>query len=595
MGRLGATERRRFQLFLIRPSHYDDDGYVIQWLRSGIPANSLAALYGLALDCQARGVLGDDVELVITAYNETNTRIRTERIVRAIRESGGLGLVGFVGVQSNQFPRAIDLARKLRAAGIQVCIGGFHVSGCLAMLPEMPADLKEALDLGISFFAGEAEGRLDGVLRDALAGRMKPIYNYMDDLPALEDAVLPILPAVRVGRTIGLTSSFDAGRGCPFQCSFCTIINVQGRKSRYRSADDVEAIIRSNLAQGIDHFFITDDNFARNRNWEAIFDRLIEMREGEGIFLRFVIQVDTLCHKLPNFIEKAARAGVTRVFMGLENINPDSLLSAKKRQNHIAEYRTMMLEWKRVGCYIYAGYILGFPTDTPESIVRDIKIVQRELPLDLLEFFYLTPLPGSEDHKRLWLKGAPLDPDMNKYDLEHVCTTHPVMSKEEWERAYRLAWETYYTPEHMETVMRRAVAKDMSPGKILFLLMWFSCCLSIEGVHPLEGGLVRIKVRKDRRPGFPVESVLAFYPKYWAGLFVKYVKIARRVWRLTRVRAAIKRDPKARDYMDTALSPASDDELDRLEIYKVTDSARAATEKAKREAAARTATALARV
>ena len=273
MGRLGPTERRRFQLFLIRPSHYDDDGYVIQWLRSGIPANSLAALYGLALDCQARGVLGDDVELVITAYNEANTRIRTERIVRAIRESGGLGLVGFVGVQSNQFPRAVDLARKLRAAGIQVCIGGFHVSGCLAMLPEMPADLKEALDLGISFFAGEAEGRFDGVLRDALAGRLKPIYNYMDDLPGLEDAVLPILPAVRVGRTIGLTSSFDAGRGCPFQCSFCTIINVQGRKSRYRSADDVEAIIRSNLAQGIDHFFITDDNFARNRNWEAIFDR----------------------------------------------------------------------------------------------------------------------------------------------------------------------------------------------------------------------------------------------------------------------------------------------------------------------------------
>jgi len=129
----------------------------------------------------------------------------------------------------------------------------------------------------------------------------------------------------------------------------------------------------------------------------------------------------------------------------------------------------------------------------------------------------------------------------------------------------------------------------MSPGKILFLLMWFSCCLSIEGVHPLEGGLGRIKVRKDRRPGFPVESVLAFYPKYWGGLVVKYVKIARRVWRLARVRAAIKRDPKAREYMDTALSPASDDELDVLEIYKVTDAARAATDKAKRESAARAA------
>jgi len=594
MPNIESTKRRRFQLFLICASHYDDDGYVIQWVRSAVPANSLASLYGLALDCQARGVLGDDVELVITAYNETNTRIHPERIARTIRKSGGLGLVGLVGVQSNEFPRAMDLARTLRAGGIQVCIGGFHVSGCLAMLPEMPSDLKEALDLGISLFAGEAEdGRLDRVLQDALAGRMQPVYNHMDELPSLENAVLPILPAERIGRSIGRTSSFDAGRGCPFQCSFCTIINVQGRKSRHRSADDVEAIIRSNLAQGIDHFFITDDNFARNRNWEGIFDRLIEMREREGIFLRFIIQVDTLCHKVPNFIEKAARAGVLRVFIGLENINPENLLAAKKRQNHIDEYRKMMLEWKRVGCYIYAGFIIGFPSDTPETVIRDIKIVQRELPVDLLEFFYLTPLPGSEDHKRLWLAGAPLDSDMNKYDLEHVCTTHPKMSKEEWERAYRLAWRNYYTPEHMETVMRRAVAMGQSPGKILALLLSFSCCIEIEGVHPLQGGFMRIKARKDRRPGFPRESVLAFYPRYLAGLVAKYVEIARLVWRLHRVRVAIKRDPKARDYMDTALTPASEGELDVLELYQATDAARAATAKAKREAAARAATALA--
>ena len=120
---------------------------------------------------------------------------------------------------------------------------------------------------------------------------------------------------------------------------------MQGRKSRYRSPDDVEAIIRGNLAQGIDHFFITDDNFARNKNWEPIFDRLIELREQRGPDqFHFIIQVDTLCHRIPHFIEKAARAGVTRVFIGLENINPDSLLGAKKKQNRIAEYRKMLLD-----------------------------------------------------------------------------------------------------------------------------------------------------------------------------------------------------------------------------------------------------------
>ena len=122
---------------------------------------------------------------------------------------------------------------------------------------------------------------------------------------------------------------------------------MQGRKSRRRSPDDVEHIVRLNYAQGLRAFFITDDNFARNKDWEIILDRLIHLREVEKFNTSFIIQVDTLCHKLPNFIEKCARAGVKRVFIGLENINPDNLLGAKKRQNKITEYREMLLAWKR--------------------------------------------------------------------------------------------------------------------------------------------------------------------------------------------------------------------------------------------------------
>jgi len=162
----------RFHLYLVKPSHYDDDGYVIQWLRSAIPSNSLAVMYGLAEDCRDRGALGADIGFEIHAMDETNTRVRPERIAAAIRDGGGRGLVCLVGVQSNQFPRAMDIARRLRAAGAQVAIGGFHVSGCLAMLPELPADLREAQALGVALFAGEAEGRLDVVLRDACDGTL---------------------------------------------------------------------------------------------------------------------------------------------------------------------------------------------------------------------------------------------------------------------------------------------------------------------------------------------------------------------------------------------------------------------------------------
>ena len=140
-----------------------------------------------------------------------------------------------------------------------------------------------------------------------------------------------------------------------------------------------------------------------------------------------MIQVDTLCHRIPNFIDKAAQAGVRRVFIGLENINPENLIATKKHQNKITEYRVMLQKWREHGMITYAGYITGFPGDTKESILRDIEIIKRELPLDLLELFYLTPLPGSEDHRNLWRNGVWMDGDLNKYDLSHRVTHHARM------------------------------------------------------------------------------------------------------------------------------------------------------------------------
>ncbi|MGD0776389.1 MAG: radical SAM protein [Candidatus Solibacter sp.] len=562
---------KRFSLVLIKPSHYDDEGYVIQWLRSAIPSNTLAVLNGLALDCQERRVLGDDVTIDIQAFDETNTRIHPERIAREIARGGGRGLVALVGVQSNHYPRAMDLARRLRAAGAQVCIGGFHVSGCIAMLPDVPPELREAMDLGISLFAGEAEGRLETVLRDAWNGTLQPLYNYMDDLPSLEGVAVPILPAAQIKRTGGGITSFDAGRGCPFLCSFCTIINVQGRKSRRRSPDDIERIVRQNVAQGVQRFFVTDDNFSRNVDWEKILDRLIELREVHKLKIRFVIQVDTMCHRLPHFIEKAARAGVVRVFIGLENINPDSLVGARKKQNKITEYRKMLLGWKHAGITTIAGYILGFPNDTPESIARDIKIIKRELPIDLLQFFCLTPLPGSEDHQRLYKAGVAMDPDLNKYDVEHVTTDHPLMSKAQWQQAYRDAWAAFYEPEHFETVMRRAEATNSGPGKVLTQLIWSYCSVVLENVHPYQGGYLRRKYRHDRRPGLPVESPLVFYPRYVAEVIYKHFKLAQAIWRYRPIAQKLRRDPAARHYTDVALTPVADEEFDSFEMFTASD------------------------
>jgi hypothetical protein len=353
---------------------------------------------------------------------------------------------------------------------------------------------------------------------------------------------------------------------------------VQGRKSRRRTPENIAALIRQYYTDGVGRFFITDDNFARNKDWEAILDRIIELRLRENIDIRITIQVDTLCHKIPNFVEKAARAGVRQIFIGLENINPRNLAIAKKKQNKITEYRDMLLAWKKFGIVTYAGYIFGFPGDTPQSMMEDIEIIKRELPLDVLSLFHLTPLPGSEDHTRLWQKGAWMDPDFNKYDLEHNVTEHPTMSREEYEAAYQAAGRAFYTPEHIETIMRRGAATATVLPRLASMVYFYSTVRSCEGVHPLQAGVFRLKHRLDRRPTLPIEPVWLFYPKVIGESVWKYGKMAKQLIKLVLLTWRVRTDRKRHQYMDQALRPVVAEDTESLEIFTHSNDARAEVE-----------------
>jgi pyruvate-formate lyase-activating enzyme len=581
------SERSRvFNLVLIKPTHYDDEGYPLQWRYSTIPSNALACMNGIAEDCRERMVLGEDVDIRVHAMDETNCRLSPKKLIAMIGRDGGRGMVGLVGVQSNQYPRALDLARPFLNAGIPVCMGGFHVAGSLAMLEGIPPEIAAGRDMGISFFVGEAEdGRFDEVLRDGYAGKLKDFYDYRDQMPNLQGSPIPVLGPEEVSRTYGAYSSFDLGRGCPFQCSFCTIINVQGRVSRFRSADDLERIVRSNHAIGVNRFFLTDDNLARNRNWEACFDRLIELKEKHGLAVRLQVQVDTLCHKIPRFIDKAVKAGVDQVFVGLENINPDNLIAVKKNQNKITEYREMFLQWKQHPVVITAGYIIGFDNDTRESILHDVEVIKRELPIDLIYFTNLTPLPGSEDHQRLTRQGTWMDPDLNKYDLNHRVTHHPKMSDEEWDRAYAEVWQRFYTFEHMETILRRMAALGSNKkGATLNRLLWYRDFYRLYHCHPLEGGFFRVKARRDRRSGMPIENPVSFYAKFAASEIRNLGSMALTYMRLHRTMKRIRSDPARRAYRDIAITPPGQDELS-LGLYAETRGTAATMERQTRQKA----------
>jgi len=237
----------------------------------------------------------------------------------------------------------------------------------------------------------------------------------------------------------------------------------------------------------------------------------------------------------------------------------------------------MLQKWRAHGAITYAGYILGFPADTKESILRDIEIIKRELPLDILEFFFLTPLPGSEDHRNLLKKGVWMDPDINKYDLNHRVAHHARMSDKEWEEAYRAAWDAFYTPGHVRTILKRAAAiPNGRPKAILSTIQWFRLMIDHEGVHPLEGGAFRLKSRRDRRYGLPLESPLLFYPRYWGGTAIKAAKYARFFLQTRRILNEVLESPDRYAYADLAITPPKDDEFEALELYHATTGGEAA-------------------
>jgi len=237
----------------------------------------------------------------------------------------------------------------------------------------------------------------------------------------------------------------------------------------------------------------------------------------------------------------------------------------------------MLQAWHRVRTLTYAGYIIGFPGDTPATIERDIHIIQKELPVDLLEFFLLTPLPGSEDHKKLHLAGVPMERDLNQYDLVHVTTRHARMSDDELRAAYYKAWDIYYSPEHVERVIRRTKLWNYDSYNMMAKLFSFYEAIKLEDVHPLESGLFRRKYRLDRRPGTPIESPLSFYPRHAWEVLSKHVRLAAMYWRYWRILKRVERDTGS--YADIAMMPVQEGEFDELELFTATQAARSAVNK----------------
>ncbi|HEX4066832.1 MAG TPA: hypothetical protein VHZ09_12485 [Acidobacteriaceae bacterium] len=513
----GGVGPGRFPVLLIRPSHYDADGYVIQWFRSASSSGATAAMQTLVQDSLVRKVLGAEVQTEFRWIEEEARRMRPERLAHQLQN--GRGLVILVGVSPSRFARAMDIALPLRVSGVSVCMEGFFVSSGVALQDGVIPELQEAMNLGISLFVGQpTPQRIDDLVRDAWRGRLKPIYNC-GERSAPAGTAPPPMAATRRARS----GTGPALRLSPFDCTFSTVVNLrENLVPGPTHADDLERTIRTHLRKGVNRFLLADRDLSRYPDWEQLFDRLIAMREQEQLDIQCTLQIDMACHRLPGLMEKAARAGVRGVFLDMDLRRRQNSPDQQTHEPSISAYRTVLLEWKRAGMIVFARYAIGGEGKAPEAVPAEIRMLQRELPIDVLEPFWV-----------------------------------PTRGDDAWASAGHDAWKEFYTREHMEKVLRRAVATGTDVQDLTAVLLWFHFSVFCEKVEPLWGGSWRRKHRRDRRPSMQMEDPLSFYTSYTLERIYRQVWRAALYWRFRRFVKRLQDEPGSMSYTDPALDPAN--------------------------------------
>ena len=547
---------RTLRVYFIKPSKYDDAGWV-QWFWKGVlPNNTLTVLAALN-DTYNELHREQGIYLETVLWDEQVDGPILPDTIRAIQEKaledGVEVIIGLAGVQTNQYPRGRDLALRFRRAGFPVLVGGFHVSG----YPETRTFLE---DCGITTVVGEAETIWCELLDDYIAGRLRRTYSVTDGIraktgsgeitvPVITDAQLPAISDPYLHRFASSTmTTVDTSRGCPFTCSYCSVKNVMGRTMRAR---DPEAVVRwirdAGDRHGIRSLFIVDDDFFRSPTWEPILEGMAAYRR-EGHDLSFMMQVDAEAaafgdlapgevpssqrRKCERFLELAAAAGCYSAFVGFETFNPQNLLAATKVQNLDKEqrrrkddtagqallavkekYRRVVRNWHAHGVAVHCGYMIGFPFDGPECGRQSAEWLL-DVGVDLASFFVVTPLPGTEDHDRAVRDGTILDWDFNNYDSQHMVSHHPRMTTEEVVRAYREAYLTFYSARNTLRLLftvHRVPGLSWAARSAMWRQHLYYFYSYRAGRHPMLGGIWQRRLPGARREVLTDEEARGHY------------------------------------------------------------------------------------
>jgi anaerobic magnesium-protoporphyrin IX monomethyl ester cyclase len=377
---------------------------------------------------------GWEVEIIV----EQTQNIQFQKIT-------GADLVGISTITPTA-PRAYAIADRIRDMEIPVIMGGPHVTYLV----------EEGLGHADYIIRGEGERALMALI-DAWEGKrcfsevpnlayrtdgkitlnpMQPSLENLDTIPFPDFSLLKNkLLHIGLRKTIPVQTS----RGCPFNCSFCSVTGMFGKKYRFRSTENIIRELRQYNHPRNDIFFY-DDNFTANRNRaKELLRKMIE----EGFTFRWSTQVRVDIAKDLELVRLMKKAGCHTLYIGFESINPESLKEMHKAQT----VDDMMQAIKTLHKYrinIHGMFVYGFDEDNWKTVQKTVKFAKKAK-LSSTQFLILTPLPGSELYNRLNTENRIQFQDWNLYDAHHVVFRPKCFSFFDLQKAQIFSHKKFYS------------------------------------------------------------------------------------------------------------------------------------------------------
>jgi hypothetical protein len=471
--------RLKLRVVIIKPSKYAPDGSVERF-RWGFMPNSTVPYLRSMTPAQV-----GDVSCEVHAIDEY---VQTDLdYLKLLEPEPGIGvLVALVGVQSHQLHRALDLSAYARERDACAVIGGPHVMTC---------DTRMLQGRGVSFALCEAELVWNDILADAIDGELQPVYGRETRWQPRLDPPALLPPSRRdLSRYVARLLGVYPARGCPYSCNFCSVIQIAGHAVRSQPIATTLESLRRARDSGVRFIMFTSDNFNKYVEVESLLEAMIE----EKIRLPFFVQCDAQIYRQPNLVTLLARAGCFQMFVGAESFDARTLHQAHKFHNTPAKYAEIVRLCSENGITSHFSNILGFPSDSEESIFGHLEMLQRLAP-DVASFYLLTPIPGTEQYDEFRRNSLLTEPNLDRYDGSHFTWRHPRISSE---RLTELLFECYRRFFAIADVTRktmRAVGgqRDFRLYASLSALWGYSLqsrWAATHRSHPMAGGIWRRRV-----------------------------------------------------------------------------------------------------